>query len=136
MIAMACVLPSLYGQQQLTFAYDSAGNRVSRTIRLDSSPSQAPGRKTAPLFFQDMVGATALKIYPNPVRDILTIQLDSYAENMEAEYALFSLSGVLIEKGTITGATTAVNMSAMPSGTYLLNIQLCGEATGWKVIKQ
>lgn len=58
-------------------------------------------------------------IYPNPVKDQLTLQ-----HNFEsASYAIYSLSGKIIDKGLVDGETRhEINTSELNNGMYILKV--------------
>ena len=123
-------------QQQLSYAYDAAGNRTSRTIVLGTRSADVTANKTDSVFFEEMLAEKQIKIYPNPVEFELTISIDGYESAMRGEYSLFNITGAMLLRNRISGTTTHVDMSRYSKGTYILNIQLNGQPTSWKIIKQ
>lgn len=123
-------------QQQLSYAYDAAGNRVSRTIVLDTRSTSASVNESDSVFFEEMLAEKQIKIYPNPVESVLTLFVSDYTSSMEGEFSLFSMGGVMLARRRITGETTYVEMSRYAKGIYVLHIQLNGQPTSWKVIKK
>lgn len=55
---------------------------------------------------------------------------------MSGEFSILTLGGALLKKGEIGSEMTTINMGSYQPGTYILNIQLNGQPTSWKVIKQ
>lgn len=127
---------ALQAQQQLSYAYDAAGNRVSRTIVMGTRGADAAVNQPDPVFLEEVLAEKQVKIYPNPVQYELTISITGYEPSMRGEYSLFSLGGSMLARRRITGETTRVDMSLFSRGTYILNIQLKGRPTSWKIIKQ
>ena len=70
----------------------------------------------------------ALKYYPNPVTDVLNI---SFSENISG-YSVFNMVGQQVLVGKINATATYVDMSTLPAGSYLVQIQT---ANGSKMIK-
>ena len=63
----------------------------------------------------------AISIFPNPVADKLTLQIEDYKpENLN--YSLYDLHGKLIESKALTGANTQINANELPNATYFLNV--------------
>ena len=60
-----------------------------------------------------------LKIYPNPVNDLLYIQLPG-SDRVNVE--MYDLDGALIGGKTIANGTGTMNMSGLSSGVYILRI--------------
>ena len=126
---------SAKAQQKLSYAYDAAGNRTARTIVMAARSADA-GNTQDELFFEEQIADRQLKIYPNPVKEQLTIQLPDYESSVTGEFVLFSIGGSVLHKGVINSAITRVDMSRFTTGTYVLHIIVAGERTVWKIIKQ
>ncbi|KEY19983.1 M1 family aminopeptidase [Kaistella antarctica] len=58
-----------------------------------------------------------MRIYPNPVKDQLSIEGISKDE----KYEIYSVDGKRVNKGTISNGNT-INVNALPKGVYLLKI--------------
>lgn len=122
-------------QQKLSYAYDAAGNRTERTIVMAARSADADDTQDE-LFFEEQIADRQLKIYPNPVKEQLTIQLPGYESSAAGEFALFSIGGSMLYKGVINSEITRVDMNRFTTGTYVLHIIIAGERTVWKIIKQ
>lgn len=59
--------------------------------------------------------STEIKLYPNPVKDILTLTNTS-----TEEYKIYDMSGRLIDSGNLERGT--VNVSKLSKGTYLIQV--------------
>ena len=59
-----------------------------------------------------------MRIYPNPVKDQLSIEGISKDE----KYEIYSVDGKRVNKGTISNGNT-INVNALPKGVYLLKIE-------------
>ena len=127
---------SAYSQHNLSYAYDSSGNRISRTIVMSSRSADAVETSKDNTFYEEQISGMQWKIYPNPVKDQLTIQLPAYDASSKGEFALFGMSGVVMLKGKIISEITQIDMSGFTTGTYVLHIVISGERTAWKVLKQ
>ena len=137
-------LQALHSQDTVSYGYDFAGNRVSRTINFNSLKSAAaPEDEPAPAVYSEMLSDIELRIYPNPTDGLLKVEIRNLPEGQTADILLYDLSGRLItsRKGVIDFAD--IDISAQPSGTYLLRI-IAGETTfggsqyrtEWKIIKK
>jgi len=75
-------------------------------------------------------------IYPNPCTDILNIQIHSFYDN-DGRFNLFNINGQLAKSEIIhnngTGNFT-LNVSNLPKGVYILNIQSKTKQYNQKVI--
>ncbi len=107
-------------------SYPRNGNSYFRNIRIyegDGCESALqPAGETAGALPE---AGTALKIFPNPARDWLTINLFS-PQAGQAYIQAFSFTGQLVleqELGVLPGASRhQLPVSGLPSGTYLLKI--------------
>ena len=67
----------------------------------------------------DAVNVSGLSIYPNPVvNGLLTVD---NIQSVKGQIEIYSIIGTLVKVYAITGATTRVDVSALPAGTYLVN---------------
>ncbi len=82
---------------------------------------------------EEATNSIAIKISPNPIQDIVSIDWGS--ENI-TELTVYSIDGKLILSKRVNGNGTTINMDAFEKGTYL--IELSGEEikTVKQVIKQ
>ncbi len=62
------------------------------------------------------VASGSIKVYPNPVRDILNIDYSGQIN----EIRLFDISGRMVLNKTVNSANTSVNVSEMNHGIYIL----------------
>lgn len=139
-LILFCSLAGM-SQNKINFAYDAAGNRVSRTISLGSTKSAIGGGSMADEedknFLTETLAEKQIKIYPNPTRGQLRVEILGY-ENLDQNsfIQVFTSSGALIYKTTSLSQTNAINLTDKPAGLYLMLITLAGERSTWKIIKQ
>lgn len=82
-----------------------------------------------PLGVSDVSGAT-ISVYPTVVKDNVNISAKSNITNI----AVFNTAGQQVLKSSPNSATTQVNMSALPSGVYIVKIQAGKETLTKKVV--
>ncbi|MGE4515204.1 MAG: T9SS type A sorting domain-containing protein [Chryseobacterium sp.] len=70
-----------------------------------------------------------IKVYPNPVKDVLNINADKKLSGIE----IFSLSGQLLKK--IDEDVKQVNVSDLKKGVYLLKVKSDGKDQSFKIVK-
>lgn len=92
------------------FAYDSSPTSSPTSILIESSILS--GMK------EDFV-VKNMSVYPNPASDILNIQNNNF---MKVEFEIYDLLGnnIKTKELLIQGATTKVDLSAYPTGMYLI----------------
>ena len=70
-------------------------------------------------------------IYPNPAKDILTVNSSSYIDKVE----ITSLNGIIVKTVTCQSADNKVNMNlSLPSGIYLASVYTKGRISVEKLI--
>jgi hypothetical protein len=122
-------------QKKVVYAYDQAGNRVSRvTITLGSSPVK--GYKPDSTVVEEQINSMEIKIYPNPTRGILKIELPDNGKDEIMRIQIFDGKGnSLINKEALTGFNE-VDLSVQPKGWYVLRI-VSGEVfREFKIVKK
>ncbi|GHV43774.1 hypothetical protein FACS1894180_3860 [Bacteroidia bacterium] len=127
--------------QSVSFGYDAAGNRVARTVVLPAS-SNAPrlqsGEDETPPepFVEQLAQDLQVKIYPNPTKGLLQVELNGLDSDETAQITVFSTNGTLLLQTAATAALTPVDMSAYPAGVYVLTLTIRGKPTDYKIIKK
>ncbi len=74
-----------------------------------------------------------IKIYPNPVTDILDIQFNLFSGS--GKYQLLDTKGTLLLNGTIDKEQTSIDLSDFATGIYLLRIQTYDGSMVRKLVK-
>jgi len=117
--------------QQLSYTYDAAGNRISRTIVLGLKNADVQQQE-----FTETIAKKEIKIYPNPVESFLTVSIAGFGDDIVSEYLIYNLAGAQVKREKISGELTTVDMSSFSSGTYVLQISVNGEKSVWKIVKE
>jgi hypothetical protein len=66
-----------------------------------------------------------IKIYPSPAKNQITItrsMVDSKPPLIE-NYQIISVEGRVLQKGTLTGNTTTLNINTLTNGVYIFKTQ-------------
>lgn len=137
-ILTAVVCPA---QTAVEFTYDDNGNRDSRmvidmntksaTIHPDSLQAK---QDIKPL--DDKVGLQRTRIYPNPTKGMLWIDLPELSEQ-EATIRLFDSNGKLVIQKVAIELNNELDLTNYPPGIYFMIIQIGqNERKEWKIIKQ
>ena len=67
-------------------------------------------------------GSEMIHVYPNPVENYFTIELNNQAK----EYKILNVLGQIMESGTIESQKTTINISDFKEGIYLLKVDDLG----------
>tara|TARA_B100000809_G_C15115282_1_gene522179 strand:- start:883 stop:1863 length:981 start_codon:yes stop_codon:yes gene_type:complete len=73
-----------------------------------------------------------ITIFPNPIKDVLNIQLEKY---QNYEYAILNLNGKTIESGSFRSNTHQVKTDNLGSGVYFLQLKSSNDVITKKMIK-
>ena len=135
----------LFAQQNIKFAYDPAGNCISRTIVLNA-PSRAPieapqpdtemEEEAAPTFVEQLTADLQVKIYPNPTRGFLQVEIIGNENDNNTQIAVFNQNGQQVIATQSSGQLTPVDMSGFPAGTYILRLAICERTENYTIIKK
>lgn len=79
--------------------------------------------------------ATQIKVFPNPVKTILNVEIsDNTSENIA--FDLFDVSGKLVVQKSITKQEISLDMKNLPSGIYFLKVSSSKKTGTYKIVKQ
>lgn len=119
------------GQQQLSYAYDAAGNRISRTIVVGAHNIEGE----APRTYIDTIDGRQLAINTGVGQPQLTIAVEEYNSSLTGEYSILDKKGTLLAKEELSNGTTLVELDELSSGSYSLQILLNGHTSRWELVK-
>ena len=122
-------------QATYSFTYDASGNRLSRVIPLKSARIENKDTlANKQLTFEDMIGNRPVKIYPNPTKGLLKVEIPFTGE-ASATLKVFSPDGALVKSLIVTGTFTEIDLIDKPAGMYVLRISIGEVSAEWKIIK-
>jgi hypothetical protein len=75
---------------------------------------------------------SGLEYYPNPVRDVFTIEANEIINGIQ----VYNVQGQLVATKSIHAKKDAIDLSALASGVYFLKIDSVGKSKNVKVVKQ
>jgi hypothetical protein len=137
-----------------TFEYDLSGNRVGRkTIVLSSSQSMAqqsaPNRASSAKgnaedenedlldkFYTGKLNESDVVIFPNPTKGALAVEIRNKNPEIPHQITVFNINGSIVFQKNNIGKFTEIDLSARPSGVYLLRISSQNSFITWRVIKE
>lgn len=122
----------LFGQDKVRYTYDSSGNRTKKEVIILTQSSQTKSEKV----LQEVVSEREIKIYPNPTKGLLKIEIPDVENITSGEAVIYNMSGQLILKKKLSSKQTEVDLSSRPKGVYILHISIDKEKTVWKIIKE
>lgn len=122
--------------QTVSYAYDYAGNRISRKIVSISNPTHIKKDSVAPAPVEDKLGERNIRVFPNPTKGALAVEITGGDTNDPIRLILFSTQGTQLQNSIVSSTTTPVNMASYPAGWYILRIQAGEKVTEFKIIKE
>jgi hypothetical protein len=84
--------------------------------------------------FIDFGKLMAIKLYPNPVKDVLT--LEGLTTNNKTNISIISLQGSVLAKATTTNSTYTWNIKQLPAGTYYVRIEAGKSVSTLRFVKE
>ena len=124
-------------QDMVSYAYDNAGNRISRRIvPLNSNPLHAKKIVEDPPPVEEQLGERKITIYPNPTKGALAIEITGGNDKDKLSIVLMSAQGIQLQSMKAEIGKTPVDMHLYPSGWYILRIQAGDKVKEFKIIKQ
>ncbi|HML70294.1 MAG TPA: T9SS type A sorting domain-containing protein [Macellibacteroides fermentans] len=126
---------TIYSQSKIVYSYDQAGNRELKTIYIETrSAGSLVNQQSSTI--EETLSTKKIKLYPNPVKTSLTVEISDSDNELTGQILLFDLTGRLILQKSIETSVQIVDMSTLNKGTYIMKLVLMKEYTTWKVIKE
>lgn len=125
--------------QKVAFEYDAAGNRIqSKTIVMQRSTLQEEDKEQEEVIYShsDILGGCIIRIYPNPTKGLLKVDIENLPSTPTARISLYSLSGKKIIGKDEVSSSTDLDITSHPEGIYILRISVGESHSEWKVIKE
>ena len=91
----------------------------------------SPGNATEDISVKENI-LNDVSVYPNPVQDILFIELSGESEKTEIE--IYSIGGQKLMKSSFNSNTYQLNVSELPQGMYLMKLTCGGKMTVKNVV--
>lgn len=128
---------SVSGQNIVSYAYDNAGNRISRKIvLLTSNPTHVKKDTLAPAPVEEQSGNRKILVFPNPTKGALAIEITGGNDKEIIRIVLISAQGIQLKNLNVTNGTTAVDMHLYPPGWFILRVLAGDKVTEFKIIKE
>lgn len=130
---------TICAQSPVTYTYDNNGNRLVRSITLkksyvsSDSISEDESKKE---IYKDEIGKVQIRIFPNPTKGILGVEITGVSAEKSNEYSLYNSSGTFIKKQKFSDPQFSIDFTNHPSGMYILRLSIVGEVSEWKIIKE
>ena len=128
-ICLVCHIISGMAQTRVSYVYDSAGNRVSRTIVLTRAMNPEED-----YFVRETMKESTVKIYPSETN--VKVVIENYSEDFPIRYFLYNMQGALLQSNANVNPTFTLDMADYSTGTYMLKIIIGDYSSNWKFLKK
>lgn len=124
-----------YSQTTINFHYDNAGNRKDRIFHSKKSTvAEADSSDINPL--SDQIDQIGIKIYPNPTKGLITVDITSLPDNVPASLSIYDIEGKCLEYIDVQIPSNHLDLSSFPNGIYVLRVTAGTKKTEWKIVKE
>lgn len=120
--------------QNVKYSYDSAGNRIKREIVMNTKSSYKEASTAE--YFSEMLSEKNIRIYPNPTKGKLKIEIANYDNSDRCIIRIVNASGQQILSTQSTSRWIELDISSRANGIYILYISLNKKESTWKIIKK
>lgn len=134
-LAVLIAIPFYVMSQNYKYSYDAAGNRIKKEIILSQQDASSKYVSKSNLFSDKLCDKTVY-IHPNPTSGVLKVEITGYDNSDSGALHVFNLAGQHLFNLNITSAFTQLDISEQPKGIYILQLELNGESSIWKIIKE
>ena len=120
------------------YNYDASGNRIERQfITLKSARiASSDGNKLEKEVFEGLLGEGELKIYPNPTKGMLRVEIPLNVLEEQVFLRVYNMQGTLVADQLVSGETSFVDLGSRPSGLYIMKISSGMMVSEWKIVKE
>lgn len=122
--------------------YPNQTNEINSEVNSDNSnntdnteQSDNDGVNKQENYF-DQLGANQVKIYPNPTKGKLVIDLPAYQGNSNDRIDIVDMQGKLMQRIAPISSSNTIYINDYPPATYIMLIHIGEENTQWKIVKQ
>lgn len=138
MIFLCVYMLSTSAQNVISYAYDQAGNRISRkVINLTTTPNPTHVKKDQdPAPVEDQLGERKITVYPNPTKGMLGVEIAGVDNKDELQVMIFDVKGRELLTKRVQKGVTLINISQYPTGWYVLRVQAGKKMTEFKIVKK
>jgi hypothetical protein len=126
-------------QSPVTYTYDNNGNRLTRSITLKKSNASSDSiseDESKKEIYKEEIGEVQIRIFPNPTKGILAVEISGVSTEKLIEYSLYNSSGSFLKKQKFSDLQFSIDFTNHPSGIYILRLSIEGEVSEWKIIKE
>ncbi len=134
-VFLISMLVTLTSVVNVTYTYDSAGNRIKKEIPLNTI-SEEDNDEIEVRSYSERLAKKTVTIYPNPTQGILKVAVKGWEDTDACEYLIYNQSGQLLKTASAISPITEIDLSTHKNGIYIMSIVINGTESSWKIIKE
>lgn len=123
------------GQQRLSYSYDAAGNRTSRTVVVGAQNLSVDTQNEPSISYIDSIGGNEVLITSESGASRLLFEFKKYKSTTKGKYSISDTNGKVLTGRNLLAKTTAVELDALPIGNYTLKLFLDNHTSTWNLQK-
>ncbi|MCT1526052.1 hypothetical protein [Sphingobacterium hotanense] len=125
-----------HAQQRLSYSYDAAGNRTSRTVIVGAQAvSGKEDQETTSQVYIDSLDGKELAIRPGSGNTSLAVSVKGIPSSQDGRIYFMDSAGKILSEKPMSGETTIVELDELSMGTYTMRIVLNRHSSIWKLVK-
>lgn len=125
-----------HGQQRLSYSYDAAGNRTSRTVIVGAQAvSGKEDQETTFQVYIDSLDGKELTIRPGNGNTSLAVSVKGIPSSQDGRIYFMDSAGKILSEKPMSSETTIVELDELSMGTYTMRIVLNRHSSIWKLVK-
>lgn len=149
MLAIALIVGTAApASAQVGYSYDAAGNRTTKTVVLAKTmkkmaqPDTVFAAESSAVVTDfgepqiDALGLAEIKIYPNPTKGALRVDIGGVELSNDDRIAVFNGNGRLVKACNSLTDSNQIDLSESANGIYFMRITIGNESTTWRIIKE
>ncbi|MCB0664007.1 MAG: T9SS type A sorting domain-containing protein, partial [Saprospiraceae bacterium] len=118
-----------------------------KTVAFAASGDDALGTFMGAVFVLDLNASNAIElqklansvdVFPNPATDVVNVKvngLEGYNSSKEINFRIVDTTGKIVQTGIMNEVINQINISALPNGNYVLEMDYNGYSFGKQIIK-
>lgn len=117
--------------QNIKYEYDDAGNRELRHVVVLQSATIDTTK-----FEKDVLGEQVIKVYPNPTKGWLSVNINRLEPGEKAQIMVYSMTGAMLIRKDDVSTVNRLDLTAQRPGMYIMRLILGAKTSEWKIIKE
>lgn len=130
-IFCVCFNFAMFGRV-VRYEYDESGNMVSRHLTVEPMRQKVIENSSV----KENIITDQIKVYPNPVGDLLNVEVNNLVLESAIQIGIFSMSGNQLETLENINNFSTIDFSDYAAGVYLLVIDIGKNHYTYKIIKK